>query len=83
VVPALLAADKIGDTDARSFTNISVPVITIHSLTRKTLAYLHTPADQIDKIQFGYYFQTYQLITAYLAFLDGELDGKAGEASGQ
>jgi hypothetical protein len=73
----------VGDSDARPFIDIGVPTITIHSLTQATLRFLHTPADRINKIQWQDYFQTCRLVTAYLAFLDTDLETMPEAGAGE
>lgn len=66
--------DRVGNTDAKSFIDIGVPTITIHSLTDETFRYLHTASDRIDKIRWDDYAQTGQLVAAFLAYLDTALE---------
>ena len=67
-------AEKIGSSDFASFAKHEIPTITIHSLTQEALPILHTPSDTKEKIQFDHYYETYRLISAYLAFLDLKLE---------
>lgn len=71
--------DNIGSTDSVQFSERRIPSITIHSLTQKTYdaGILHTAKDRISAIQLDDYYQTYRLISAYLAYLDGLADGGA------
>ena len=64
--------EQIGSTDSEQFAARKIPSITIHSLTQETwnARILHTPKDRISEIHLDDYYQTYQLIAAYLAFLD-------------
>jgi len=64
--------DKIGSSDSEQFAKRNIPRITVHSLTQEAwnANILHTTNDRISKIKMDDYYQTYQLLAAYLAFLD-------------
>ena len=64
--------DQIGSTDSVQFSARQIPSITIHSLTQQTwnARILHTSKDKISVMRLDDYYQTYGLISAYLAFLD-------------
>jgi aminopeptidase-like protein len=64
---------KVGSTDSIQFTERKIPSITIHSLTQQTwdAHILHTVKDRLSAINFDDYYQSYQLIAGYLAYLDG------------
>lgn len=62
--------ESIGSTDSESFADKHIPRITIHSLTRQTLPILHSQADSFQALQPEEYFDTYQLLQAYIAYLD-------------
>jgi Zn-dependent M28 family amino/carboxypeptidase len=74
--------DQVGSTDSVQFEARKIPSITIHSLTQETwnAGILHTSKDQISAIHLDSYYQTYRLISAYLAFLDQTLPGKGSPA---
>jgi len=64
--------DRIGSTDSVQFAALNIPSITIHSLTQETWnqRILHTAKDRITAIRMDDYYQTYRLLSGYLAFLD-------------
>jgi putative aminopeptidase FrvX len=64
--------EQVGSTDAEQFSKLKIPRITIHSLTQDTwnARILHTSRDKLSAIRLGDYYQTYQLVAAYIAFLD-------------
>jgi Zn-dependent M28 family amino/carboxypeptidase len=64
--------EQVGSTDSVQFSDRKIPSITIHSLTQQTwdAHILHSSKDKISAINFDNYYQTYRLISAYLAFLD-------------
>ena len=64
----------VGRSDSDSFQDKKVPSINIHSLTNETFPILHTPRDQMAAIHMPEYYDSYRLITAYLAYLDEVLD---------
>ena len=65
--------EQIGSTDSEQFAARKIPSITIHSLTQETwnARILHTSKDRISAVRLDDYYQTYDLLAAYLAFLDG------------
>jgi len=65
--------EKIGESDEESFRQREVPTITLHSLTQATLSVLHSPKDNYSEVHFNDYFQSYRLVSAYLAFLDQDV----------
>jgi hypothetical protein len=64
----------VGRSDSDSFQDRKVPAISVHSLTPENYTILHTSKDQIGAIKMDDYYQTYRLMTAYLAYLDEVLD---------
>jgi hypothetical protein len=62
----------VGSTDSVQFSDRKIPSITIHSLTQETwnAHILHTAKDKLSGIKFDDYYESYRLISAYLAFLD-------------
>ena len=71
--------EQVGSTGSVQIEARKIPGITIHSLTQDTwnAGILHTSKDQISEIHLDSYYQTYRLISAYLAFLDQTLPGKS------
>ena len=64
----------VGRSDSDSFQDKKVPSINIHSLTNETFPVLHSVRDQMAAIHMTEYYDSYRLITAYLAYLDQVLD---------
>ena len=64
--------EEVGTTDSEQFAQRKIPSITIHSLTQKTwdAQILHTSKDKLSVMRLDDYYQSYTLISAYLAFLD-------------
>jgi putative aminopeptidase FrvX len=64
--------EQIGSTDSVQFSDRKIPTITIHSLTQETwnAHILHSPKDRLSAIKLDDYYETYKLLSAYLAFLD-------------
>ena len=64
--------EQVGSTDSEQFAARKIPSITIHSLTQETwnARILHTSKDKISAIRPDDYYQTYRLLSAYIAFLD-------------
>src|ERR1700737_2070015 len=72
-VPVTAAnVDQIGSTDSVQFSERKIPSITIHSLTQETYNahILHTSKDKLRAMRLDDYYQTYNLLAAYVVFLD-------------
>lgn len=69
--------DQVGSADSESFAPYHIPRITLHSVTQETWPVLHSVRDKLDAIKMKEYYDSYHLIAAYLAYLDGAL-GKVG-----
>jgi Zn-dependent M28 family amino/carboxypeptidase len=66
--------DNVGSSDSESFRAAHVPAMTIHSIKSATWRILHSPADQLDKINFAAYYRSYQLILTFIGVLDQKWD---------
>ena len=64
--------DQIGSTDSVQFSERKIPSITIHSLTQESwnARIIHTSKDRISAVHVDDYYQTYRLVSAYVAYLD-------------
>lgn len=64
--------EQIGSTDSEQFAARKIASITIHSLTQETwnARILHTSKDKLSAMHLDDYYQSYQLIAAYVASLD-------------
>jgi Zn-dependent M28 family amino/carboxypeptidase len=64
--------DSIGSSDSVQFEARKIPSTTIHSLTQQTWndRILHTSKDKFSMIRLDDYYQSYRLISAFLAALD-------------
>ena len=64
--------DQIASSDSVQFSERKIPSITIHSLTQESwdARILHTSKDRISAIHVDDYYQTYRLVSAYVAYLD-------------
>jgi putative aminopeptidase FrvX len=65
--------ERIGSSDGEQFAERNIPRITIHSLTQGTwdAHILHTSKDKLSAMRLDDYYQSYRLLAAYLAYLDG------------
>lgn len=70
---SVMNVDDVGTTDSESFAPFGVPRMTLHSLKPETLPILHTAKDNFSAVKMDDYYDSYHLIAAYLAFLDGYL----------
>jgi Peptidase family M28 len=77
--------EQVGSTDSVQFAERKIPSITIHSLTQKTWndRILHTSKDTIEQIRLDDYYDTYRLVSAYIAYLDELPPRSAGQPSGK
>jgi hypothetical protein len=67
-------ADRVGDDDSHSFIRRKIPTLMVHSLTNQTLHILHSDDDNLKAVKFNDYYDTYRLLTAFLAWIDVTLD---------
>ena len=67
-------ADRVGDDDSHSFIRRKIPTLMVHSLTNQTLHILHSDRDNLSAVKFNDYYDTYRLLTAFLAWVDVTLD---------
>lgn len=67
-------ADEVGDDDSSSFSKRKVPTVMIHSVTQENFPILHSKRDDISAVKFTDYYDSYRLISAYLAYLDSTLN---------
>jgi hypothetical protein len=75
--------ERVGTTDSESFAAYQIPRITIHSITQETWPLLHSPGDNIKAIHEAWYYDSYRMITEYLALLDTQLKPDAQHDSGR
>jgi hypothetical protein len=62
--------ERVGSTDSESFAKYKIPRITIHSVTQDTWGILHSTKDALPAMKMDDYYDSYRLLTVYLAFLD-------------
>lgn len=74
---SIVNVHRVGMSDADSFEDRKVRSICLHSLTQETFPLLHSRRDQLDAINLDYYYDSYRLIQAYLAYLDEVLDSSS------
>ena len=60
--------------DTQAFRDKRLPVITIHSLTQETWPILHSPRDNLMAIHLDELYESYRLVSGYLAFIDQLLE---------
>lgn len=66
--------EKVGESDAEAFAGLHIRSITFHSVTQQTLEILHSNRDTFHAIHVDDYYTSYRFLTAYLAWIDRELD---------
>ena len=69
--------DQFGESDAESFAGLHIRSITFHSVTQQTLGILHRNQDTFHAIHGDDYYASYRFLSAYLAWIDRELDPDA------
>jgi hypothetical protein len=72
--PAGVNVERVGDDDSHPFKDAKIPVISFHSVTQNNLHILHSPDDNLKAIDPGHYYDTYRLVSMYLAYIDQTLD---------
>ena len=69
----LMNVPKGASADSESFAPYHIPRITLHSVTSDTWSILHSRFDNLAAIKMNDYYDSYQLIAEYLAYLDETL----------
>jgi len=77
---AAVNVEGLGTADSESFARYQIPHITLHSVTPETWPILHSVRDQLNAVNMKDYYDSYRLIAAYLAYLDGVLGKPAARA---
>jgi len=72
-----VSVENVGNSDSYHFVRNKIPVIDFHSITQPTLELLHSPRDIFAAVSLEDYYTTYELLAAYLAFLDFSLDSNS------
>ncbi len=65
---------QMGEGDAESFNKAKIPNATVHSVTSDNYRIRRSKKDNLDAINRDDYYDSYSLLTAYLAYLDIKLD---------
>ncbi len=63
--------DGAGESDSAPFANKRIPVIDFHSLNGETIHILHTAKDVPSAHDPAAYYDSFRLLSAFLAYLDG------------
>jgi hypothetical protein len=66
----LVNADGVGTSDFLPFRQARIPVVSIHSIAQDTLHVLHSPDDTLAALDRAAYYETYRVVSLYLAILD-------------
>jgi len=66
--------ENVGNDDTQAFRNQKLPVITIHSLTQRALHIIHSPRDNLAAIHVNDLYQSYRVVSEYLAYIDESLN---------
>jgi len=69
----LTNVDRVGTSDFLPFRNAGIPVLSVHSISQKTLGILHTRRDVLAAINRDAYYDTYKLVAVSLALLANDL----------
>jgi Zn-dependent M28 family amino/carboxypeptidase len=70
IPPAVVNVEKVGMDDSYPFHDAKIPTLTIHSITQKTLPWLHSSQDKASAIRPEDYYATYRAVATLLAYLD-------------
>ena len=63
----------VGSTDSESFADTKIRRIAISSVTRDNFRVLHSKNDRLDAMNLPEYYDSYRVLSLYLAFLDQKL----------
>lgn len=80
---AVMNVDGAGQSDNDSFREANIPEICIHSVTEDSWHVLHSKDDQLAAIHKDDYYESYRLLSAYLAEIDTFLDSAAQPTPGK
>jgi hypothetical protein len=69
---------QAGEGNSEAFASRHIPRITIHSLTRDVVAVLHSQQELAPEFRPNNYYDSYHLISGYLAYLDETLKSRPG-----
>jgi hypothetical protein len=67
---------KAGEADSEAFASRHIPQITLHSLTREAVAVMRNQQELEQKFRPNNYYDSYHLISGYLAYLDETLKSR-------
>ncbi|HEV3042145.1 MAG TPA: M28 family peptidase [Candidatus Angelobacter sp.] len=67
---------QAGDADSEAFASRHIPQITLHSLTREAVAVMRSQQELAQKFRPNNYYDSYHLISGYLAYLDETLKAR-------
>jgi hypothetical protein len=69
---SIVNVEQVGSSDSEQFAARKIPRITVHSLTQETwqARIIHSPRDQISAMRMNDYYQSYELLAAYIVSLD-------------
>ena len=67
---------KTGEADSEAFASRHIPQITLHSLTREAVVVMHNQQDPPPTFRPNNYYDSYHLISGYLAYLDATLKSR-------
>jgi putative aminopeptidase FrvX len=65
--------ERVGSADSESFASRHIRRITIHSVTQETFRVLHSSRDTVKELNFDDYYDSYHLLSGFLAYLDQRL----------
>lgn len=66
--------ERVGNDDTQAFRDRNLPVITLHSLTQETWPILHSAKDNLAAIRLDHLYESYLVVSEYLAFIDEVLN---------
>jgi hypothetical protein len=64
----------VGDSDGKSFSGAKIPVLSVHSLSGNAVRVPGSHNDNSTAVQEKDYYESYRLISAFLAYLDESLN---------
>lgn len=65
--------DAVGTTDSKTFHDVKIPVLSLHSVTQETLGSINSPKDVWSAISWRDYYETHRFVSALLVYFDQKL----------
>jgi putative aminopeptidase FrvX len=72
--PVMAAPAPENGDDSRAFAKEKIATLCVHSVTPDTQKLLQSAQDNVEAVHMDEYYETYRLLCAYMAYLDGAIE---------